>query len=204
MVFRIVRTGEVVVTLVLAALVLVGELVVLQGQRDESRRVDALVVLCAGVNDGDDGDDGDDDITVCVNHALDRYRQGLASHLVLLEAAEGAAAQHLREALATHHLPAEALLTVGRSGHDQADMQHIAALLYQHGMNRVLLVDTPDALLRHLKMARDLGLVAYGAPLPNSRSPELRAVLRASLDYWSYVLFNHREDLENEAGDHRP
>jgi uncharacterized SAM-binding protein YcdF (DUF218 family) len=180
-----VRTVVVVITLVLAALVLVGELVILQGQRDESRRVDALVVLCPEAY-----------ATACGNHAFDRYRQGLASSIVLLEAGEET--QPLRAALSDRPLPEGVVLVVTRSGHDQADMQHIATLLYQQGMDRVLLVDTPDALLRDLKMARDLGLAAYGSPLPNV-SPEPRAALRASLDYWSYVLFNHRESQTSRA-----
>jgi uncharacterized SAM-binding protein YcdF (DUF218 family) len=168
----IVRALVILVLLALLALGLVCVLVVVQGQRDEARRADAIVVLYPAVASREH-----------LEHALNLYQEGHSARLVLA----GEDIANVQAALVSQGIPEAALLAQEESGSRYAHLQGITQMLYAQGLSSVLLVDSPDRLLLDLKMARDMGLIAYGSPVPGDR-PEMQEILRASLDYWQYVL----------------
>jgi hypothetical protein len=48
-------------------------------------------------------------------------------------------------------------------------------------------VSDADHLLLDLKIARDMGLMAYGSPAP-AQSRELQEIVQTGFEYWQYVL----------------
>ena len=66
-----------------------------------------------------------------------------------------------------------------------------ASVARANGINSVLLVSDPFHMLRSLKMARDLGLAAYGSPTRTSPisvnwAEEARYIVRES---WAYLVY---------------
>jgi uncharacterized SAM-binding protein YcdF (DUF218 family) len=90
--------------------------------------------------------------------------------------------------LVAEGMPEHALLPVEQSEASRADFQRIAEVARQHSIQSILIVSAPSELLLDLKMARDQGLVAYGAPV-SSMDFEPKTLFHASLNYWLYVLF---------------
>lgn len=159
--------------LVLAALALVCSLVVAQGQRDETVRAEAILVLST-TRPSD----------AHLQHTIQLYRSGHATRILLV----GHKVQEYAETIVGLHEPGDVVLPIETSGNRRDDLRNAAYQMARYDLQRVLLVDTPEAMLRDLKMAHDLGITAYGSPLPGV-AMETRAVLQASLDYWNYVLF---------------
>ena len=170
---------------------LVCGLIVLQGQRDEARQSGAAIVLGAAQWNGDPSPV----LRARLDHALDLYRRGLVSRIILTggvgrgdrlsEAAAG------KQYLIEQRLPAEALLLDERSTTPRENLQNAAALARANGINSVLLVSDPFHMLRSLKMARDLGLAAYGSPTRTSPisvnwAEEARYIVRES---WAYLVY---------------
>lgn len=160
-------------TLTLAALALVSLLTILQGHRDETQRVAAIVVISAAAAP-----------QAHLDYALELYKRGYASHLLLA----GSQLAELRTALLRRGVPEAALFLTEETSERRLQMRSIASLARAQGFTSILVVNDPDQLLLDLKMASDLGLRAYGAPDPNIPL-EAGRVLQSSLDYWRYVLF---------------
>jgi uncharacterized SAM-binding protein YcdF (DUF218 family) len=160
----------------------VCSLVVLQGGRDETRNADAIVVLYPNVASTATAA-ASTPANAHLDQALDLYERGLVSHVVLV----GENTIAMQEILLGQGMPEEALLLEEASGGRYARMQTIANLLYRQGLRSVLLVDEPAYMLLDLKMARDLGLNAYGSPLSTDMGGPGQ-VMRAGLAYWHYVL----------------
>jgi len=171
--------------------VLVCGLIVLQGQRDEARQSGAAIVLGAAQWNGDPSPV----LRARLDHALDLYRRGLVSRIILTggvgrgdRLSEAAAS---KQYLIEQRLPAEALLLDERSTTTWENLQNAAALARANGINSVLLVSDPFHMLRSLKMARDLGLAAYGSPTRTSPisvnwAEEARYIVRES---WAYLVY---------------
>ena len=128
------------------------------------------------------------------SYALDLYRRGLVSRIILTggvgrgdrlsEAAAG------KQYLIEQRLPAEVLLLDERSTTTRENLRNAAALARANGINSVLLVSDPFHMLRSLKMARDLGLAAYGSPTRTSPisvnwAEEARYIVRGPGPTWS-------------------
>jgi uncharacterized SAM-binding protein YcdF (DUF218 family) len=158
----------------LAALVLVWVLAYLQGQRDDAQQADAIVVLYAPTSEQH-----------YVGHALNLYERQLADTVVLA----GDNSQELKDTLARDGVPAEDLLSVDTSPASAARtrISRIAELAYAQGVRSIVLVSDADHLLLDLKIARDMGLMAYGSPAP-AQSRELQEIVQTGFEYWQYVL----------------
>jgi hypothetical protein len=157
------------------ALTLVVGLVYWQGERDEIRRAEALVLLPPAAQAP----------ASSVDYAQTLYRRGQAP-MVILAGEEGSELYALAQqsAIADEDLLlAEADAAESRAGHLRA----VAEVASQENIQTVLLVSHPDQLLLDLKIAGDIGLEAYSAPLPGSERA-FPAMVQASLDYWHYVL----------------
>jgi uncharacterized SAM-binding protein YcdF (DUF218 family) len=172
---------------------LVCGLIVIQGQRDEARQSGAAVVLGAAQWNGDPSPV----LRARLNHALDLYRRGIVGKIILTggvapgdtlsEAAAG------RQYLIERRLPPEALLLDERSTTTWENLENAATLARANGISSVLLVSDPFHMLRALKMARDLGLVAYGSPtrtspISENAAEEARYVVRESWVYLVYIF----------------
>jgi len=176
----------------LATLILViCALIVVQGQRDETRPAGAAIVLGAAQWNGTPSPV----LQARLDHALDLYRRGSVSRVILTggvgqgdslsEAAAG------REYLVKRGLPDEALLLEEQGTTTWESLRSAADIARANGIGSVLLVSDPFHMLRSLKMAHDLGLIAYGSPtrtspISENTIAEARYVLREA---WAYVVY---------------
>jgi uncharacterized SAM-binding protein YcdF (DUF218 family) len=170
---------------------LVCGLIVVQGQRDDARDSGAAVVLGAAQWNGDNSPV----LRARLDHALDLYHRGVVKRIILTGGV--GAGDRLSEAavgkqyLLDRQLSAEVLLLDERSTTTWENMQNAADLARANGIDTVLLVSDPFHMLRSLKMARDLGLSAYGSPTRTSpisgdRAAEARYVVR---EIWAYLVY---------------
>jgi uncharacterized SAM-binding protein YcdF (DUF218 family) len=179
---RVLRALLIVFLFAVLAQGFVCSLVVLQGGRDETRSADVIVVLYPSVP-STAAVSATTPAQAHLDQALDLYERGIASHVVLV----GENTIALQEVLLSRGMPEEAILLEESAGGRYTRMQAIASLLYRQGLRSALLVDEPAYMLLDLKMARDLGLTAYGSPL-TTEAQGASQVMQAGLDYWRYVL----------------
>jgi uncharacterized SAM-binding protein YcdF (DUF218 family) len=168
-------------------------LIVVQGSRDEQRQSAAAIVLGASQWNGEPSPV----FRARLNHAMDLYRRGLVGKIILTGGtAEGdtiSEAEAGRRYLVAQNLPNEVLLLDEQSTTTWENLQNAAEIARNNGINSVLLVSDPFHMLRSLKMARDLHLVAYGSPtrtspISGNRLEELRYIAREAGAYLIYVL----------------
>lgn len=163
-----------------------------QARTDQARPVDAIVVLGTTQFNGRPSPV----LRARLDHTLALYRDGLAPLIVTTGGRqEGDAfteAEASRDYLVAQGVPAEAIVleNAGRSSVDS--MRGMAPLLKARNLRRILLVSDGFHLLRLKLMARDLDLVAYASPVPNSpirrnSGLELNYVLRDAAALVFYV-----------------
>ncbi len=172
---------------------IVWALIIVQGQRDEARPAGAAIVLGAAQWNGSPSPV----LRARLDHAFELYRRGLVGQIILTggvgqgdtvsEAAAG------KEYLVQRGLPAEVLLTEETGTTTFESMEHAAELARLNAVGSVLVVSDAFHMLRSLKIARDLGLTAYGAPTPTSpiagnRLEEARFIVREGWAYLAYIF----------------
>jgi uncharacterized SAM-binding protein YcdF (DUF218 family) len=166
-------------------------LVVVQGRRDEARRAGAAVVLL-----GTSHQDGPAR-QAALDHALDLYKRGLVSRIVLAgpppSGAPPSLAAQARESLRKRGLPDVALVADERGTTDWERMRAAAERMRAQGLGSAVVVADFSAMLWHLKMARDLGLDAAGsppslAPLSHDLFGSAGAVARGAGEYLAYLF----------------
>lgn len=169
----ILRSLFVLTLLALVAIGFVCSLVVLQGQRDDAQPVQAIVVLSPQAAAGEH-----------LDHALSLHQRGYGARLVVV----GENSEEVRNNLVNDAgLPEAIVMALEVTGTRNNRLREVSSALHAEGVNRVLLVDSPDQMLLNLKMAGDLGLNAYGSPVATD-STDLQRIWQAGLAYWSYVL----------------
>ncbi len=139
-----------------------------QGTRDERRPVDAILVLGAAQWNGEPSPL----LRARLDHALALYQEGYAPRLVVTGGVgegdryseAGVAAAYLR----AQAVPAAAILLEDQGRSSLASIRAADDLLRPQGWSRVLLVSDPPHMLRILRMARSVGLDAYGSPVQDS------------------------------------
>jgi uncharacterized SAM-binding protein YcdF (DUF218 family) len=176
-----------------ALVALICALIVLQGQRDEARPAGAAVVLGAAQWNGVPSPV----LQARLDHALDLYRRGYVKQIILTggvgrgdtlsEAAAG------RQYLLEHGIPEDALLLEEEGTTTWKSMQNVARIARSNGIGTILVVSDRFHMLRALKMARDLGLAAYGSPAqtsPIAAYPleQARYVVREAWAYLAYLF----------------
>jgi uncharacterized SAM-binding protein YcdF (DUF218 family) len=139
-----------------------------QGQVDEARRADAIVVLGAAQFSGQPGGV----FEARLQHAVDLYKEHLAPYLIVTGGklpdditTEGATA---RAWAIRHGVPKEAILGeyVGRNTLES--LEGVAAIMAAHGLRTAVFVSDRTHMLRVLRMADDLDIRAWGSPTPTS------------------------------------
>lgn len=139
-----------------------------QGQLDQERPADAIVVMGAAQYDGRPSPI----FAARLDHAVSLYLAGVAPVLVVTggkadgdrttEAASGRAYAIARG------VPAKAILMEDQSRTTQESIRAVSALLHKQGMGDAVFVSDRPHMLRVLRMARDAGIDAWGSPTTTS------------------------------------
>ncbi len=177
---KILRALTQVITCVLALLLLTAVMVIVQAQRDETRPADAALVL-------------NNSATLPVQPQLDTalvlHRRGIVSRILLAGDESSAAGRYLTQ----QGTPANAVLISEPGLTLRQQIDNAATAARTGGANSVVIVAERWELLRALKIARDDGLVAYGAPAQiaaNRRSlfDTASMIMRESWAYLGYLF----------------
>lgn len=161
----------------LAAVALVGAVAVAayatfriwdQGEHDERRAADAIVVLGAAEYDGRPSPV----FRARLDHAVSLYRAGLAPVLVVTggkaagdRTTEAAVA---REFAIAEGVPSGSILVEDRGRTTLESLRTVGQMLRDRGARDVVFVSDRTHMLRVLRMARDQGLTSFGSPTTTS------------------------------------
>jgi uncharacterized SAM-binding protein YcdF (DUF218 family) len=141
-----------------------------QGDRDESRRADAIVVLGAAQFNGTPSDV----FAARLQHAVDLWKRGIAPILIVtggkLPGDRTTEAATARTWAMSHGVPAGAILGEYQGRNTLESLEAVAAILRSHGLRTAVFVSDETHMLRVLRMASDLKIVAFGSPTRTSPS----------------------------------
>ncbi len=139
-----------------------------QGERDEARPADAIVVMGAAEYDGRPSPV----FLARLDHAVSLYRAGLAPLLVVTggkaagdRTTEAAVA---RDFAIAQGVPAASILVEDRGRTTLESLRTVGEMLRDRGARDVLFVSDRTHMLRVLRMARDQGLTSFGSPTTTS------------------------------------
>jgi uncharacterized SAM-binding protein YcdF (DUF218 family) len=139
-----------------------------QGEQDEQRPADAIVVLGAAQYDGSPSPV----FEARLAHAVELWHSGIAPTLVVTggripgdTTTEAAVA---RKYAMDHGVPSDAIIGEDQARNTLTSMRSVAALLKSHGLHTAVFVSDPTHMLRVLRMAADLGIEGYGSPTKSS------------------------------------
>jgi uncharacterized SAM-binding protein YcdF (DUF218 family) len=139
-----------------------------QGQVDEARRADAIVVLGAAQFNGQPGGV----FEARLQHAVDLYQQHYAPYLIVTG---GKLPDDITTEAATarawailNGVPEEAILGEDSGRNTLESLEGVASVMRAHGLHSALVVSDRTHMLRAVRMAADLGLTAWGSPTASS------------------------------------
>ena len=139
-----------------------------QGDVDEARRADAIVVLGAAQFNGQ----ASGVFEARLQHAVDLWKDGLAPYLIVtggkLPADITTEAATARAWAIAHGVPKEAILGEDHGRNTLESLENILPILRSHDLQSVLFVSDRTHMLRVLRMASDLGVTAWGSPTATS------------------------------------
>jgi uncharacterized SAM-binding protein YcdF (DUF218 family) len=134
----------------------------LQARSDESRNVDAIVVLGTAQYNGVPSPD----LKARLDEALDVYEAGLAPFIVVtggkMEGDVYTEAESSKNYLVDHGVPESAFLMEDQGRDSWQSMRGAAAVLKEAGLSRVLIISDGFHLFRLKLMASELGLSPVG------------------------------------------
>ena len=141
-----------------------------QGERDERREVDAIVVLGAAQFNGRPGGV----FEARLDHAVQLWKGGLAPFLVVtggkLPGDITTEAATARQWAIDHGVPAEAILGEDRGRTTLESIEAVGAIFRERGFSSGLFVSDETHMLRVIRMASDQGIAAFGSPTRSSPS----------------------------------
>jgi uncharacterized SAM-binding protein YcdF (DUF218 family) len=172
---------QLLVGVIVAGAVVVGYTVYrigAQGDQDERHPADAIVVLGAaqfnGVPSGV--------FRARLEHAVELWKSGVARYLVVtggkLPADITTEAAAARAYAIANGVPEEAILGEDRGRTTLESLEGVRALFREHGFESAIFVSDETHMLRVLRIASDLGIVAWGSPTrtsPTDRDPARRS-----------------------------
>jgi uncharacterized SAM-binding protein YcdF (DUF218 family) len=139
-----------------------------QGDRDERRPADAIVVLGAAQFNGRPGGV----FEARLRHAVDLWKTGLAPYLVVtggkLPADRTTEAATARAWAIANGVPEEAILAEDEGRTTLESLEAVGLIFRRHGFRSGLFVSDQTHMLRVLRMAADQGMVAWGSPTRTS------------------------------------
>ncbi len=153
-----------------------------QARKDQTRPVDAIVVLGAAQYNGQPSPI----LKARLDEALAAYDEGVAPLIVVTGGRQSGdqftEAEASRDYLTQHGVPDNSILLENKAHNSWQSMQGVASLLKRRDLNRVLLVSDGFHIFRLKLMAKDLDLDAYGRPAVNS------PIQRNSTNEFSYAI----------------
>jgi uncharacterized SAM-binding protein YcdF (DUF218 family) len=139
-----------------------------QGSLDEQRPADAIVVLGAAQYDGRPSPV----FEARLEHAVALWREGIATSFVVtggkLPGDRTTEAAVAREYAIAHGVPASAIFGEDEAHNTLDSLRVVAGKLDGRGMHSAVFVSDPTHMLRVLRIAKDLGIQAYGSPTTTS------------------------------------
>jgi uncharacterized SAM-binding protein YcdF (DUF218 family) len=139
-----------------------------QGEQDERRHVDAIVVLGAAQYDGRPSPV----FAARLDHAIELWNEGMARSFVVTggripgdRTTEAAVA---RAYAIAHGVPASAIFGEDEARNTLSSLRSVAQLLRDRGMHSAVFVSDPTHMLRVLRLAADLGIDGFGSPTRTS------------------------------------
>lgn len=139
-----------------------------QGDRDERRPADAIVVLGAAQFNGV----ASDVFSARLDHAVELYQAGLAKYLVVtggkMPGDRTTEAATARAYAITHGVPDSKILMEDKGRNTFESLEAVGAIFRVHNFRTGLFVSDRTHMLRVLRMASDQGIVAWGSPTTTS------------------------------------
>jgi uncharacterized SAM-binding protein YcdF (DUF218 family) len=139
-----------------------------QGDRDEQRPADAIVVLGAAQYDGRPSPV----FKARLDHAVDLWHQGIAKAFVVtggkLPGDRTTEAAVARQYAVEHGVPPDAIFGEDQAHNTLESLTTVAGQLRSRDMRSAVFVSDPTHMLRVLRIAKDLGIDAYGSPTTTS------------------------------------
>jgi uncharacterized SAM-binding protein YcdF (DUF218 family) len=139
-----------------------------QGQLDEQRPADAIVVMGAAQYDGRPSPI----FAARLDHAVSLYLAGVAPTLVVTGGkADGDRTTEAASARAyaiARGVPPDAILVEDESRTTGESIRSVSRLLREKGISQAIFVSDRPHMLRVLRMAHDDGMTAWGSPTPTS------------------------------------
>jgi len=149
-----------------------------QGNRDEQRPADAIVVMGAAQYDGRPSPL----FAARLDHAIDLFQAGIARWFIVTggkqEGDRTTEAASARTYAVAKGVPDDAILAEDRSRTTLQSIQGVASLMHEKELGSAVFVSDPTHMLRVLRMASDEGIEAFGSP--TRTSPLERDPLRAA------------------------
>jgi uncharacterized SAM-binding protein YcdF (DUF218 family) len=135
-----------------------------QGNRDERRPADAIVVMGAAQYDGRPSPV----FAARLDHAIELFQAGVAPRLIVTggkrEGDRTTEAASARIYAVQHDVPDELILAEDTSRTTLQSIRRVATLMRDEGIESAVFVSDPSHMLRVLRMASDEGITAYGSP----------------------------------------
>ena len=139
-----------------------------QGQQDDQRPADAIVVMGAAQYDGRPSPV----FAARLDHAVVLFRAGLAPRLIVTGGrAAGDRTTEAASAMAyaiAHGVPSEAILVEDGSRTTVESVRAVADIMRANGLSTAVFVSDRPHMLRVLRMATDDGITAWGSPTRTS------------------------------------
>lgn len=139
-----------------------------QGEVDERRPADAIVVLGAAQFNGR----ASDVFEARLEHAVELYRAGIAPWFVVTGGKEPGdrttEAATARAYAIAHGVPASRILMEDRGRSTAESMAAVGVIFRTHHLVSAVFVSDRTHMLRVLRMAVDQGIVSYGSPTTTS------------------------------------
>jgi uncharacterized SAM-binding protein YcdF (DUF218 family) len=139
-----------------------------QGQVDEQRPADAIVVMGAAQYDGRPSPI----FAARIDHAVSLFRAGVAPTLVVTGGkADGdrtTEAASARDYAIARGVPSDAILVEDQSRTTEQSIRMVSTLMRDKGLSQAVFVSDRPHMLRVLRMARDDGITAWGSPTSTS------------------------------------
>jgi uncharacterized SAM-binding protein YcdF (DUF218 family) len=139
-----------------------------QGQRDEQRPADAIVVMGAAQYDGRPSPI----FAARLEHAVELYRAGVAPRLVVTGGkADGDRTTEAATARAfamARGVPAEVILVEDQSRTTLESIRAVGGVMRANRLENAVFVSDRPHMLRVLRMAADDGITAWGSPTGSS------------------------------------
>jgi uncharacterized SAM-binding protein YcdF (DUF218 family) len=165
---ELIRVAAFGVVAVAAALGYAAYRISAQGDRDERRPADAIVVMGAAQFDGRPGSV----FAARLDHAVELYEQGIAPILIVTggkqpgdRTTEAATA---RAYAVAHGIPADRILMEDRGRSTLDSIEAVGAIFRSADLRSAVFVSDRVHMLRVLRMAVDQGILSWGSPTTTS------------------------------------